>query len=538
VEEGRLTLPRRARAAAAAALVVAAELAAPTGTTWLSLLDASVGMAFAPGAAAVAGVSGRTADLALAVAVSWGLGTLAAVGDLPEALVLLHRAPLAVLVLTYPGGHLRSLVGRSIALAAAVAPFAPPEARSWTTAAVTGIAALAAAVDTARTAPVLRPPRAAAALAGAAMLVAAVLGAAEAADATALLVAYDITLLATAAILLGPITRERWSAAAASGLVIELEAGPPGAPITAGLAEVLRDPTLELRLRAPGASWTDEAGHPAPEPQEHARSRAVTSRVLADGTEVALLHDNAAIADHAAAESAVAVAATGVENARQEREVRKRIEQLRTLRRAVLAAVDDERRLLEDELQLGPLREADRLDELLGGLPAGRADTLRQELAVARAELMEIARGLYPAALARDGLTASLMAVADRAPLPVEFDARVDAPVPEPIALTAYYVVSEALANVAKHAGAATARIELVARGPWLIVRVLDDGSGGADTKGGGLRGLRDRVTTVDGVLRVVSPPGDGTVIEARLPLRNPPRAPRAPANGPKLSNP
>src|SRR4029453_16927049 len=102
-------------------------------------------------------VSSRTADLALAVAVAWGIGTLAAAGDLPGVLVLLHRAPLAVLVLTYPAGRLRSVARRAIALAAAVAPVAPSEARGWPTAAVAGLAALAAAVDTARTAPVLRP---------------------------------------------------------------------------------------------------------------------------------------------------------------------------------------------------------------------------------------------------------------------------------------------------------------------------------------------------------------------------------------------
>ena len=531
MEEGRLTLARRAAAVAAAALVVGAELAAPAGATWLSLLDAAVGVAFAGGAAAVAGVSGRTADLALAVAVLWGLGTLAAGGDLPAELVLLHRAPLAVLVLTYPGPRPRSVAGRTIALAAVVAPFAASEARGWTTAAVTGLAALAAALEATRTAPVLRPPRAAAAAAGAAVATTAVLGAAEAGAATALLVTYDIALLATAAVLLGSLARGRWSAGTASGLVLELGTGPAGTPTTAGLADVLRDPGLELRLRTTGGSWTDEAGRPAPEPEERAGDRAVTRRVLANGTEVALLHDTAAIADEAAAESAVAVAAIAVENARQEYEIRDQLEHLRILRRAVLAAADEERRLLEHELRLGPLWEADRLDELLRRLPGERAQTLRSELAVAKEELIEIARGLYPAVLARDGLTASLTAVADRAPLPVAVDARVDAPVPEPIALTAYYVVSEALANVAKHAGATSARVELGARDAWLIVRVLDDGGGGADPMGHGLRGLRDRVATVEGDLHVVSPPGGGTAIEARLPLPTPPRAPRAPAH-------
>src|SRR5919197_1524679 len=106
--EGPLTGLRRAAALGAAALVVGAEVAAPAGATWLSALDAAVAVAFAGGAAAVAPVSGRTADLALAVAVTWGLGTIAAGGDLPAELVLLHRAPLAVLVVTYPGRRVRA----------------------------------------------------------------------------------------------------------------------------------------------------------------------------------------------------------------------------------------------------------------------------------------------------------------------------------------------------------------------------------------------------------------------------------------------
>jgi hypothetical protein len=509
-------------ALAAAALAISAEIAAPAGAAWLALLDAVVALAFAGGAAAVAAVSLRTADLALAIAATWALGTFAAGGDLPAALILVHRAPLAVLVLTYPGARLRSAAGRAIALAAVVAPFTPAGVRAGATAGVIGAAALAVAAGVGSTAPVLRPPRAAAALTGAVIAAAAGAGAgaAELWGATALLVVYDVVLLTAAAGLLIPLASGRWSAVAASSLALELGTGAPGAPITAGLADVLRDPELELRLRVPGGRWTDEAGRPAAEPAARGAGRALTRRVLADGTQVALLHDAAAIADRAVAESAVGVAATAVENARREREVREQIERLRRLRRGLLVAADEERRLLEDELRLGPLREADRLDALLAGMPGERVQGLRRELAAARAELTEIARGLYPAALARDGLAAALADLADAAPLPVQFDAAPDGePVPEPISLTAYYVATEALANVAKHAGAASAGVELATRERELTLRVRDDGCGGADPEGGGLKGLRDRVAAVDGELRVVSPSGQGTVVEARLPL-------------------
>ena len=156
-----------------------------------------------------------------------------------------------------------------------------------------------------------------------------------------------------------------------------LGAAPAGAPITAGLAGALRDPGLELRMRLPGAAWTDEAGRAAPEPQAGDRGRAITRSVLGDGTEVALLHDPAAIADRAAAESAVAVTATAVDNARHERQVHARIEHLRRLRRGLLEAADEERRALEDELRLGPLREADRLHR------TARYATRRAGLAIA-----------------------------------------------------------------------------------------------------------------------------------------------------------
>lgn len=520
MEEGPLTRLRLAAAVATAALAIGAELRAPADSSWLSLLDAAVGVAFAGGAAAVARVSGPTADLALAVAALWGLGTLAAGGHLPPELILLHRAPLALLVLTYPGRRLRSPIARAIALAAVVAPLTPTDVRAGATAAVACAVALVAAVGAARTPPVVRGPRAAAVVAGAAVATTAVAAATGLGDTTVLLAAYDGALLATAAGLLGPLARGRWSAAAATGLVLELGAGPPGAPITAALAEVLRDPGLELRIRAPGTPWSDEAGRPVAEPGEGGVDRAVTRRVLEDGTEVALLHDVAAIADRAAAESAVAVAAVAVENARREREVRERIQHLRRLRRGLLAAADEERRQLGDELRLGPLREADRLDDVLAALPGERARSLRRDLAVARDELREIAGGLYPAALARDGLVAALAAAAEREPLPVVVEAAIEATPPSELtALTAYYVATEALANVAKHAHAARARVELAARDGWLVVRVLDDGAGGADPEGGGLKGLRDRVAAVDGELRVISPRGGGTVVEAQLPL-------------------
>ena len=516
-------LNRRLAGAVISASAIAAELAAPAGSAPLAVLDAAVAVSFAGGAAAVATAAPRVADLALAVAAAWVLGTLAGLEGVPSyaagAAVLLHRAPLALLVLTYPGRRLRSRANRGLALAALLAPLAPNEAPA-ATAAVAGMIALATALAAARAPAALRAPQAAAAAAGIAIAITAGLAVMEVGSATQLLVAYDAVLLATAAGLLGTLAAGRWSAAATTGLVVELGAAPAGAPVTARLAQALRDPGLELRMHDPGRPWTDEGGRPVPAPAESNGRRAVTHRVLESGTEVALLHDPAAIPDRAAAESAVVVAATAVENARRNREVRMRIEELQRLRRRLLDASDEERRQLELELRSGPLRTADELDRRLRDVPGEQVEALRRELTYARDELAAIARGLHPGALLERGLTGALTDAATRSPVDVTIDAQVDgAVIPARVERTAYYVAIEALANITKHAHARHSRLELSAGAEELLLRIVDDGVGGADPAGGGLSGLRDRVRAVDGELRVLSHHGTGTVIEARLPI-------------------
>jgi signal transduction histidine kinase len=303
--------------------------------------------------------------------------------------------------------------------------------------------------------------------------------------------------------------------------VVELGAAPAGAPVTARLAEVLRDPGLEIRMRLRGGDWTDEAGRPAPEPVAGDRRRAITRRLLDKGTEVALLHDPAAIPDRAAAASAVAVAAAAVDNARRDRDVRARIEDLRRLRRGLLEAADEERRQLELELRSGPLRKAEELDQRLREIPGEQVAALRRELALARAELAEIGRGLHPGALLERGLPGALSDAAARSPINITVDARLDGTaLTPPVERTVYYVAIEALANISKHARASQARLELSAEAGRLLLRIADDGIGGADVTRPGLTGLRDRVRTLDGELRVHSPRGEGTIIEARLPIR------------------
>ena len=144
--------------------------------------------------------------------------------------------------------------------------------------------------------------------------------------------------------------------------------------------------------------------------------------------------------------------------------------------------------------------------------------TASDELAHSLSELRELARGIHPAVL-EHGLPAALDALATRSPVPTDVDCELPGRVGEPVELAAYFVVCEALANVAKYARATTAAVRVRRQNGLLSVEVADDGVGGADEElGSGLRGLADRVEALDGTLRVTSPAGAGTTVRAELP--------------------
>jgi signal transduction histidine kinase len=133
--------------------------------------------------------------------------------------------------------------------------------------------------------------------------------------------------------------------------------------------------------------------------------------------------------------------------------------------------------------------------------------------------MRELARGIHPAALTDRGLNTALELLGRRAPMPVEFRALPEERLPEAVELAAYYVVAEALTNVAKYANATHAAVNLERHNGKLLVEVADDGVGGADpAKGTGLRGLVDRLAVIEGRLEVDSAPGGGTTVRARIP--------------------
>ena len=206
-----------------------------------------------------------------------------------------------------------------------------------------------------------------------------------------------------------------------------------------------------------------------------------------------------------------------------------RLDELRASRARLVQAGDAERRRLERDLHDGAQSRLVALSLLLRAARkradgdaelAGLLDQAQDELQTSLAELRELARGIHPAVLSRHGLAPALDGLAARAPVPVTLEAGDAERLPAPVESAAYFVVAEALVNVAKYAGATQASVRVARAGDRLTVDVADDGVGGADAeRGSGLRGLADRVAALDGTLTVDSPVGGGTRLRAELPL-------------------
>jgi len=209
-------------------------------------------------------------------------------------------------------------------------------------------------------------------------------------------------------------------------------------------------------------------------------------------------------------------------------ELQARLEELRASRARIVEAGDAERRRLERDLHDGAqsrlvalallLRTARKRAEDDPGV-AGLLDQAQEELQTSLGELRELARGIHPAVLTERGLVPAIDSLVSRAPVPVTVEANRDERLPPPLENAVYFVVSEALANVAKYADATHATVRVQRTNGRVRVAVADDGVGGADAaRGSGLSGLADRVAALDGTLSVHSPSGGGTRLEADFP--------------------
>jgi signal transduction histidine kinase len=329
---------------------------------------------------------------------------------------------------------------------------------------------------------------------------------------------------------LGTLVRARMiQSGAVSELIARLNETPQRGELCDALARALGDPSLQLAYWLPqGRRFVDAAGHRVEVPDPGA-GRAVTP-VERDGHLVAaLVHDPVLEEQHDHVDAVCSAASLALENERLDAELRARVEELRASRERMLRIGLEERRRLERDLHDGAQQrlvstalnmrlarsrlrdEPEVAEQLLEG--AG------DELDAALEELRELARGIHPALLSDRGLDTALEALARRTPLPVElrFTPRED--VPEAVELAAYFVVSEALTNVVKYAEASHATVDVAQENGRLLVRVADDGVGGADPEQGtGLRGLVDRLAVLEGHLEIDSEPGRGTTITARIP--------------------
>ena len=310
-------------------------------------------------------------------------------------------------------------------------------------------------------------------------------------------------------------------------LLLELRTEPQPPDLRNALARALRDPSLELAYWLPDFEvYVDLDGQPV---QVRDVAGRATTPIDRHGAHVAaLIHDPALKDEPELLDSVRAAAGIALENARLHAELRARLEELRGSRARILEAAHNERQLLERNLHDGAQQRLialslnlSLLEERIDGDPEIRAgiDQARREIAASLGELREIARGIHPAVVSGHGLSVGLEQLAARAPVPVELRVEVEGRLPEPLEVVAYYVVSESLANVAKHAQAASAQVDVLKQDGLLVLEVVDDGVGGADSeRGSGLRGLADRVETLDGRMRVWTPRGGGTRVRAEIP--------------------
>ena len=314
----------------------------------------------------------------------------------------------------------------------------------------------------------------------------------------------------------------RLSRREASDLVVELRTE-GAASLRERLARVLGDPTLNVAYRLDDGRYVDAAGQSFELPR--GPDRAITL-VTAQGEEVAaLVHDPALLDEPALVESVRATAGLVLENERLAAEVGAQLAEVRASRARLVAATDVERRRLERNLHDGAQQRLVTLSVALG-LAASRGDAANPALSRAQdeveeaiAELRELARGIHPTLLRDEGLAAAIEALARRTPVPITVEGSVEDRLPDAVELAAYFLVSEALTNVVKHASASEAKVLLKREVGSLSVVVADDGVGGARAAAdSGLAGLRDRLAALDAELVVESEPGRGTVIRTVIP--------------------
>ncbi len=319
-------------------------------------------------------------------------------------------------------------------------------------------------------------------------------------------------------------------ASAVAQLVERLSDSLPLEGVRQALARALGDRTVELAFWLPESErYVDGSGRETSLPQE-GDGRVWTEIYRAGHRVAAIVHDASLCSQPDLVRRAGAAVGLALENERLEAALKARVAELRDSRARMVRAADAERRRLERNLHDGAQQRLVALSVRLR-LATSKVDSdseqarhmleeCVEETQTTIADLRELARGIHPAVLSDRGLGPALTALATRAPVPVELEVHDGERLEPGVEAGAYFVVAEALTNVAKYAQASRAHVTVRRGDGRLWVEVRDDGVGGADPcAGSGLRGLWDRVGALDGRIEVISPPGEGTLIRAEIPV-------------------
>jgi signal transduction histidine kinase len=304
----------------------------------------------------------------------------------------------------------------------------------------------------------------------------------------------------------------------------------PSASVRESLAETIGDESLSIAYWLPERQdFVDERGLPVELPEVD--SGRTWTDVELDGARIAaIVHDADLDTPPDLVRAAAAAAGPALENQRVQVALRARVEELRTSRARIVETGMEDRRRIERDLHEGAQQHLVALSlelQMLRSRVADDPDSLRildasvEKLNAALAELRELARGIHPAILTHRGLDGAIVSLIDRTQLSVDYENDLDERLSPAAETAGYFVVLEALTNVLEHAGVThvSVRVRRVPNG--MLVEVEDDGAGGADPGlGSGLRELDDRVAALDGTLTVVSPPGGGTRVTARIPAQ------------------
>jgi signal transduction histidine kinase len=481
----------------------------------LPVLDALTGLLLlAAGAVAWRGrPRSRVGALLVLAGVCWYAGS--AVG----ALAFLHRGPLVQLHVTYPTGRVhRHLAAGVIVLAWFAAVVEGLRPVPWLTLGLSALVALAALDIFAHSSGKARKaggPALVSALLFAGVLAASSLNRLLGLDLDAGIAAtYDGVVMLVAAWLTFDLLAGRWTEATVADLITQLGGEPDPRGVQSALRRSLGDPSLVVGYYVAGqGAYVDDTGVPL---DVLPTGDQVVTTVEEGGEPVAvMIHAASALEDPELLRAATSAVRLAVGNVVLRETVHDQMAALTHARRRIVESADQQRSTVAARLEDGAGRHLARVDALLESLDA--AD-LRSELAQARADLLSLAHGMRPHELAQEGLASAVTTLAARSTTPTTLDLRLER-MPPAVESAFYFVCAEALTNVAKHANAHSVVIRARKSDGLAVVEVTDDGSGGADPAGSGLRGLADRVEALGGRLLVHTTRDGGTVVTARIPF-------------------